>query len=249
MYGTNIPLPLIRSNGQDLSVVSVFETLQGEGPLAGRAATFVRFAGCHLRCWFCDTDFSTGAKVWRKDDLMREIMSLHPRLVVLTGGEPMRQNILPLAYALWLDQYEVQIETAGNFWFQDDNFTPEDLRDALTPPGPNISIVVSPKGPTVHELIAQHACAWKYIIPPDPSMISEFDGLPVVNYQNNDPTARRHRLARPNLDRMAEHRVYVQPMDHPDKVVRDASLERCLEAVREYGYTLSLQQHKILGVP
>ena len=35
----------------------IFYSIQGEGRNAGRAAAFVRFAGCNLRCAFCDTDF------------------------------------------------------------------------------------------------------------------------------------------------------------------------------------------------
>src|SRR5881394_1916318 len=50
------------------SVKEIYYTLQGEGAHAGRAAVFLRFAGCNLWsghekdratavCQFCDTDF------------------------------------------------------------------------------------------------------------------------------------------------------------------------------------------------
>ena len=38
-------------------VNEIFYSLQGEGKNTGRAAIFVRFAGCNLRCPFCDTSF------------------------------------------------------------------------------------------------------------------------------------------------------------------------------------------------
>lgn len=40
-------------------VNDIFYSLQGEGRNSGRAALFVRFSGCNLKCSFCDTDFST----------------------------------------------------------------------------------------------------------------------------------------------------------------------------------------------
>ena len=46
-----------------LRVVEIFHSIQGEGAATGRAATFVRLAGCNRACEFCDTDFSTFAEL------------------------------------------------------------------------------------------------------------------------------------------------------------------------------------------
>jgi organic radical activating enzyme len=69
----------------------VFYSLQGEGRHTGRAAIFVRFSGCNLRCPFCDTDFSHYTEM----SLGELLAAIKPwrdcGFVVLTGGEPSLQ--------------------------------------------------------------------------------------------------------------------------------------------------------------
>ena len=68
----------------------IFYSLQGEGRNVGRAAVFVRFAGCNLQCSFCDTDFSSYREM-SEEDIVDAVMSFPARFVVLTGGEPTLQ--------------------------------------------------------------------------------------------------------------------------------------------------------------
>src|SRR5580658_3582582 len=87
------------TDGQSLWVQEVFYTLQGEGPFSGVPAVFVRLAGCNLACFWCDTDFESST--WRPtfDELLANIEEKRPaicNLIVITGGEPFRQNIRPL---------------------------------------------------------------------------------------------------------------------------------------------------------
>ena len=54
---------------------NIFYSLQGEGRNTGRAAAFVRFAGCNLRCPFCDTEFDSYREM-TADEILQEIAQL-----------------------------------------------------------------------------------------------------------------------------------------------------------------------------
>ena len=107
------------------TVHEIFHTLQGEGANMGRAAVFVRFAGCNLwsgreedrnaaACRFCDTEFRKGGR-YSRGQLVEAIRSFDgPDLVVVTGGEPALQLDQQLVDELHLQfGYEVAIETNG----------------------------------------------------------------------------------------------------------------------------------------
>lgn len=94
-------------------LVEIFESLQGEGRNTGRPCVFVRFAGCNLRCPWCDTDirprFTTDL-----DSLIAEIKSFKAKSVILTGGEPtMVEGIPELVAALKHEGYWIAVETNG----------------------------------------------------------------------------------------------------------------------------------------
>lgn len=238
MYGTN-PIERRRADdeGTTLDVVEVFSTIQGEGPYAGVPATFVRLAGCHLKCYFCDTDFTSQRQRIGLSRLAETIDAIPNRLVVLTGGEPLRQNVVPLASLLVLSKHLVQVETAGHFWWPD--------------LGRIVDIVVSPKTPVVHDRIRENAIAWKYIVRYD-SIVDPVDGLPSETTQMDRTSLPDekvvHRLAKPPVN-FAKDQVYIQPMDLGDDQQNEASLYRCRNLCMKHGYRLSLQQHKILGLP
>lgn len=65
----------------------IFYSLQGEGEHAGIPSIFVRFSGCNLKCFFCDTLHEDG--VMMEDYEIFEQVSVYPaEWVILTGGEP-----------------------------------------------------------------------------------------------------------------------------------------------------------------
>lgn len=230
MHGANPLRSRERSDGQVLKLQGApFLTIQGEGPYAGLPAVFVRLWGCHLACQFCDTDFESEERAWSIYDIARACRGVS--LVVLTGGEPMRQNLAPLIALLYAG-HAVQIETAGSFWW-------EELQNLAS-----LKIVVSPKTPHVHPEIRKMAYAWKYII--SESQIIDVDGFPVTDTQDRGSRARP--LAKPPTD-FPGMNVYLQPMDEGDELRNRKNLNRCIRLAKTHGYRVSLQQHKIMGVP
>ena len=94
-------------------LVEIFESLQGEGRNMGRPCVFIRFAGCNLKCPWCDTDarkrFSASL-----DELLTELAQYKAKSVILTGGEPTIQKEMPeLVAALKKNGYWIGVETNG----------------------------------------------------------------------------------------------------------------------------------------
>jgi 7-carboxy-7-deazaguanine synthase len=101
----------------NVRVAEVFHSIQGEGVFAGTPSVFVRTTGCNLRCWFCDTPYTS----WRPEGEQRTWESVFEQIrgfacehVVLTGGEPLLQpEMVPLTEALRHAGHFVTVETAG----------------------------------------------------------------------------------------------------------------------------------------
>lgn len=90
----------------------IFYSLQGEGHNTGRAAIFVRFAGCNLKCPFCDTEFDSYQEM-SADEIVAAVSNYPSRFVVLTGGEPTLQVDESLVDLLHRHGYEVAMESNG----------------------------------------------------------------------------------------------------------------------------------------
>lgn len=79
--------------GIKYKVNEIFYSLQAEGFNAGRAAVFVRFAGCNLQCKWCDTNHDHFTEMTH-EQICNEVEKLDPTgeaIVVFTGGEPTLQ--------------------------------------------------------------------------------------------------------------------------------------------------------------
>lgn len=225
--------------GGDLAVHSIFRTIQGEGPFCGVPCVFVRLAGCNLQCPACDTDYTSIRKTMGPYEILGEINELwrldryREGLVVITGGEPFRQNIEALCEVLLANRYYVQIETNGTL-------SPLNLRYSLNPAErKGVYVVCSPKTGKIHQGIYAVACALKYVI--RAGHVHE-DGLPLsaLDHPSNPYPARPPEYwSRP---------VYVQPLDEKDDHMNRLHTLEAANSCFGHGYTLQLQIHKIIGV-
>ena len=209
-------------------VKEIYYTLQGEGANVGRAAVFLRFAGCNLwsgreadrghggscSAW-CDTDFlgtdgQGGARFADAASLADAVVATWPaastasRFIVCTGGEPLLQLDDSLVKALHEAGFEIAIETNGT----------------LVPPAGIDWICVSPKAGA--DVVLKHGDELKFIFPQpgfEPAQLEQLDF--------------RH--------------FFLQPMDGPE-LERNTklALAYCLAHPR---WRLSLQTHKILHIP
>lgn len=100
-----------------LQVTEIYESVQGESTLTGLPCTFIRLSGCPLRCKWCDTVYSfEGGDTLSVEQIVEKVKAFGPKLVELTGGEPLAQaNASKLCEALLADGYNVMIETSGSF--------------------------------------------------------------------------------------------------------------------------------------
>lgn len=101
-------------------VSEIFYSIQGEGIYTGTPALFVRFAGCNLRCSFCDTDHTRRFHI-TANNIIFQLHHLSPRCghVVLTGGEPTMQVDSALLGKLRERGYLVHLETNGTIPVKD----------------------------------------------------------------------------------------------------------------------------------
>lgn len=210
------------------TVKEIFYTLQGEGANTGRAAVFLRFAGCNLwtgkatdraeaACGFCDTDFvgtdgPGGGQFAEAGDLagmvdevwMTSGADSTRKFVVCTGGEPLLQLDASLIEALHSKHFVVAVETNGSI------ATPEGID----------WICVSPKAGV--ELAQRSGDELKLVYPQD----------------NLDPS---------DFDQLSFDHFFLLPMDGSD---RDRNTELAVNyCLRFPRWRLSIQTHKILGIP
>lgn len=203
-----------------MRVNEIFYSLQGEGFYTGRAAVFVRFAGCNLNCPFCDTDFHTYTEM-TEDEVVNAMVEADEggcRFAVITGGEPTMQLTPEFVAHLHERGYFVAVESNGAF---------RDAREC------GIDwLTVSPKHPFLPgrdvPLVATRADEVKLVV-------NEHSGNP----ETLDAIQRAIH---------ATH-YFLQPCDTGDRERNRALAALTVSLIRRHpAWRLSLQTHKLLDI-
>lgn len=103
-------------------VSEIFYSINGEGPSSGLKTVFIRLAGCNLfkygGCKYCDTLYAQDTKSGTNmnlNEIMKQVQKAkNCKRALITGGEPLTQNIEPLLEELWHLGYSTEIETNGS---------------------------------------------------------------------------------------------------------------------------------------
>lgn len=106
----------LKPGDNSLPVMEHFYTIQGEGFHQGRAAYFIRLAGCDVGCVWCDVKESwdaTNHNRYTIPQIVNYVEQSGANLVVITGGEPLMHNLGLLTAALQSKGIETNLETSG----------------------------------------------------------------------------------------------------------------------------------------
>jgi 7-carboxy-7-deazaguanine synthase len=214
-----------------MPVCEMFASLQGEGIWLGVPSAFVRFAGCNLACTWCDTPYASREPLEYEDTSMEDILAFatsdaEVRHVVLTGGEPMLQPLLPeLTRQLKARGLTITIETNGTL-------PPGDVvcdLGSLSPKLPNSGHgldCVSPCQPETARAWLDHSdCQFKFVI------------------QTRGNIAAVHAFLEALGRDVSPERIFLMPEGrHPGQIAeRTATLvELCRETGFRYGRRLQL---------
>lgn len=201
-------------------VNEIFRSIQGEGHWSGRTAIFVRFAGCNLKCSFCDTDHKDGVAMEGPSLVQRaQEQARSGDMLVLTGGEPLLQVDGELLGRLFDYFNLIAIETNGTI-----------------------------EVPTVPRVASPPARLWATVSPKDPKTwrdlpaLFDADELKVVVPGNGWTRDDLAELARAVTTR----RLYLQP---EDGARLEESKQWMVQTVMANSmWRASVQMHKVLAL-
>jgi organic radical activating enzyme len=148
VFGNNPIRKPVGGDGLSLDIVSIFKTIQGEGHRAGQPSTFIRLGGCNLACKFCDTEFEKFENL-PLETILSTVSQNQAKLIVITGGEPLRQPIEKLCGELIALGHIVQIETNGTLYRE----LPKE-----------VEIVCSPKTREIRPDLHERVTSFKFLI-------------------------------------------------------------------------------------
>ncbi|NOT35237.1 MAG: 7-carboxy-7-deazaguanine synthase QueE [Candidatus Eisenbacteria bacterium] len=205
-------------------ISELFHSLQGEGPLAGTPAHFLRLQGCTVGCQWCDTRYSwspEGGEPQPIEALFERALALGPAdLLVVTGGEPLEHaglsELLNGALERWTT---VEVETSG-----------------IAPPPRSHARLrwnVSSKLPSATarwEDTWRHSAAW----------LAESNATFKLVVGGGDDIADALRMI--EAHHLPAHRVMLMPQGMRDAELRERAVELA-EICKRHGFRLSARLH------
>ena len=122
------------SSNNTLLINEIFYSIQGESLTAGEPTTFIRLAGCPLRCSYCDTSyaFKDGDEL-SFESIISKISSYNTSLITVTGGEPLAQKNCYIFLDLLSSEFSVSLETSNAYPIKDVNKNITIILDVKTP--------------------------------------------------------------------------------------------------------------------
>ncbi|MFY8006134.1 MAG: 7-carboxy-7-deazaguanine synthase QueE [Sediminibacterium sp.] len=107
----------ISTDSTSLPIMETFYSLQGEGFHQGKAAFFIRLAGCDVGCFWCDVKESWDASLHPRrtiESLTEEAIQHPAKTIIITGGEPLLHQLDELTQSLKKAGKTVHLETSGS---------------------------------------------------------------------------------------------------------------------------------------
>lgn len=118
-----------------MKVCEIFTSIQGETSYTGIPCTFIRLAGCNLRCSYCDTKYAYEEGIeLTENEIINEVTLIGVNLVEITGGEPLLQKgTFHLIERLISEGYKVLVETNGTLSIKNVDSRATIILDIKTP--------------------------------------------------------------------------------------------------------------------
>ncbi len=101
----------------NLPVMEMFYSLQGEGYHSGSAAFFIRIGGCDVGCHWCDVkeSWDHGNHNILKVSKIIQNIDKKTKIVVVSGGEPLMWDMTELTKKLKEKNFKRHLETSGAY--------------------------------------------------------------------------------------------------------------------------------------